>query len=159
MSVATLDRVVPSYKFLIDHDKYKRFKDYRGQHLIVYFYPKDNTPGCSNQAQDFTKAIKKFTKLNTVILGVSRDSLTSHDKFKAKFNIPYDLIADEDETLCQAFDVIKLKNMYGKKVMGIERSTFHIDENGKLRKAWRKVKVKDHIKELLAYLDEINVNK
>jgi peroxiredoxin Q/BCP len=129
----------------------KTFKlsSYKGQFVVIYFYPKDNTPGCTLEGQDFRDSIEKFTALNTVIVGISRDSLRTHENFKCKQQFPFDLLSDEDETLCQLFDVIKMKNMYGKQVRGIERSTFLIDPQGTLICEWRKVKVKNHINEIL----------
>ena len=125
---------------------------YRGSWLVLYFYPKDATPGCTIEGCDFRDKEKEFSFLNANILGVSRDSLSSHEKFKAKQNFPFDLISDSDETLCQAFDVIKMKSMYGKQVMGIERSTFIINPNGVLCHVWRKVRVKDHVEDVLRTL-------
>ena len=121
----------------------------KGKNIVIYFYPKDSTPGCTLEGQDFRDNIRKFSSRNTRILGVSRDSLSSHEKFKEKQKFNFDLISDEDEKLCSIFDVIKEKNMYGKKHMGIERSTFLIDEKGILRNEWRKVKVKGHVEEVL----------
>ena len=120
-----------------------------GINIVVYFYPKDNTPGCTKESENFRDNAEKFSKLNTIILGVSRDSIKSHENFKSKLNFSFDLLSDSDEKLCQQFDVIKEKNMYGKKVMGIERSTFLIDEKGVLRNEWRKVKVDGHVAEVL----------
>ena len=121
----------------------------KGSKLIVYFYPKDNTPGCTTEGQNFRDCFEQFTALNTVIFGVSRDSLKTHENFKIKQGFPFELISDPDEQLCQHFDVIKEKNMYGKKYMGIERSTFLFDETGKLIQQWRKVRVKGHVDEVL----------
>ncbi len=126
-----------------------KLADFKGQKLVIYFHPKDNTPGCTTEGQDFQDAYSKFKRANTVIFGVSRDSLSSHLKFKEKFNFKCELISDPEEELCKLFDVIKMKNMYGKKVRGIERSTFLIDEKGVLRQEWRKVRVKDHVDEVL----------
>jgi len=123
--------------------------DFHGKQLVIYFYPKDNTPGCTTESQGFAEHYPAFQDCNTAILGVSRDSLKSHDNFRAKYDLPFDLLSDSDEALCQYFDVIKEKNMYGRKVMGIERSTFLIDSNGKLRQEWRKVKVPGHVEEVL----------
>jgi peroxiredoxin Q/BCP len=117
--------------------------------VVVYFYPKDNTPGCTTESCDFGSLHEKFKKKNTVILGVSRDTLASHEKFKAKFEFPFDLLSDADEKLCRLFDVIREKNIYGKKVLGIERSTFLIDTEGRLQREWRKVSVKGHAAEVL----------
>ena len=125
-------------------------KDYAGKKVVLYFYPKDSTPGCTTEGQDFRDAKGRFTRANTVILGVSRDSLRSHHNFKTKQKFNFELISDSEEELCKQFDVIKMKNMYGKKVRGIERSTFLIDEKGVLRQEWRKVKVANHVEEVLA---------
>ena len=123
--------------------------DFAGQHIVLYFYPKDNTSGCTQEGQDFKALHKNFSKLNAVVLGVSRDSIKSHEKFKAKYEFPFDLISDPEEVLCNAFDVMKEKSMYGKKYFGIERSTFLIDNTGKVFQDWRKVSVKDHVNEIL----------
>ncbi len=122
------------------------FKDYQGQKVVIYFYPKDDTPGCTCEGEDFRDNDKAFQKANTVIFGVSRDALTSHEKFKTKFEFPFILISDPEEILCAHFEVMKDKNMYGKKVRGIDRSTFLFDEAGKLLQEWRKVKVEGHVK-------------
>lgn len=121
----------------------------KGRNVVIYFYPKDNTPGCTLEGQNFRDQHAEFAKFNTVILGVSRDNLGSHEKFKKEQNFSFDLLSDTDEVLSKLFDVIKLKNMYGKEVMGIERSTFVIDMQGVLRKEWRKVKVEGHVAEVL----------
>ena len=121
----------------------------KGSNIVLYFYPKDSTPGCTTEGQNFRDNYDAFRALDTHIFGVSRDSLKSHENFKAKQSFPFELISDPEETLCQLFDVIKEKNMYGRKYMGIERSTFLIDKNGVLRNEWRKVKVKVHVDEVL----------
>jgi peroxiredoxin Q/BCP len=131
-------------------DKTLSLKDFKGSKLVVYFYPKDSTPGCTLEGQDFRDRHASFRKANTVILGVSRDSLKSHENFCAKQKFPFDLLSDSEEVLCKQFDVIREKNMYGRKVMGIERSTFLIDGDGILRQEWRKVRVKGHVDEVLA---------
>ena len=131
-------------------DKTISLKDLTGKKVVLYFYPKDSTPGCTTEGQNFRDAKAKFSRLNTVIFGVSRDSMKRHENFKAKQNFNFDLLSDEVESLCQQFDVIKLKKLYGKEYMGIERSTFLIDENGKLLEEWRGVKVKGHVDEVLA---------
>ena len=123
-----------------------------GKNLILYFYPKDSTPGCTNESIDFKDNYDIFQKLNTEIFGISRDSLKSHEKFKAKYSFPFELLSDADEIACDLFDVIKMKNMYGKKVRGIERSTFLINTEGKLINEWRGVKVNGHIQELIEFL-------
>ena len=131
-------------------------KDQVGSYLVMFFYPKDNTPGCTQEGLDFSNNLAKFKKLNTKIYGVSRDSIKSHDNFKNKYKYKFDLISDPDEYLCNLFDVIKEKNMYGKKYMGIERSTFIIDPKGTLIKEWRKVKVNGHSDEVLQYIKNLN---
>jgi len=149
MSGPQMNRVVGDFKAEITGDKTVSLKELRGKNVVIYFYPKDATPGCTQEGQDFRDLHAKFKRANTVIFGVSKDSLASHEKFKEKQSFPFDLIADTEEKLCQKFDVIKEKNMYGKKYMGIERSTFLIDADGKLRGEWRKVKVKGHAEEVL----------
>lgn len=124
--------------------------DLAGQQVVLYFYPKDNTPGCTTESQDFRDLHEQFTAANTIILGVSRDTLRVHENFKAKHGFPFELISDSEEILCKQFDVIKLKKLYGKEHLGIERSTFLIDSNGVLRQEWRKVKVAGHAAEVLA---------
>ena len=131
-------------------------KDQLGSYIVMFFYPKDNTPGCTQEGLDFSNNFTKFKKLNTKIYGISRDSLKSHDSFKNKYKYKFDLISDPDEHLCNLFDVIKEKNMYGKKYMGIERSTFIINPKGVLIREWRKVKVKDHSDEVLQYIKNLN---
>jgi peroxiredoxin Q/BCP len=120
-----------------------------GKNLVLYFYPKDATPGCTIEAGNFRDLIDDFTKANTIVIGVSRDSLKSHESFKSKYDLPFELISDTDETLCQIFGVIKMKNMYGKIVQGIERSTFVFDSKGVLRHEWRGLKVAGHVEEVL----------
>jgi len=129
-----------------------KLNDYKGQNVILYFYPRDNTPGCTTESNDFAAHYAKFKKHNTVIFGISRDTLKSHEKFKEKYNFPFELIADPEEEICHLFNVMRDKNMYGKKVRGIERSTFVIDTNGKLIHEWRKVKVPGHVEEVLAFV-------
>ena len=128
--------------------------DYKGKAVILYFYPKDSTPGCTTQANEFSGLKDEFAKLGVQIFGVSRDSIKSHERFTEKQEINFTLLSDPDEKLCQHFDVIKEKNMYGKKVMGIERSTFVIDANGELLKEWRKVKVAGHVDDVLAFVQQ-----
>lgn len=131
-------------------------KDYKGKKIILYFYPKDSTPGCTIEGDDFTKLSKKFDKLGVSIFGISRDSLKSHQNFKEKQKFCFDLLVDSDEVACKIFDVIQEKNMYGKKIMGIERSTFVIDKNSKILKQWRKVKVKGHAQEVLEFVESLS---
>lgn len=126
--------------------------DYRGKNLVLYFYPKDNTPGCTTEGMQFRDLHPQFQGANTEIFGISRDSLKSHENFKGKLGMPFELISDPDETLCTMFDVMKMKNMYGKQVRGVERSTFVIDGAGKVVKEWRGVKVPAHVDEVLAFI-------
>ncbi len=150
MSTVTIGKSVPNFSLTATGGKSVDLKGLRGSNVVVYFYPRDSTPGCTTEGCDFGSLHEKFRRKNTVILGVSRDSLASHEKFKAKFEFPFDLLSDGDETLCRLFDVIREKNMYGKKVLGVERSTFLIDAEGKLRTEWRKVSVKGHAELVLA---------
>ncbi len=149
MSTVKPNRKVKSLKAPMTSDKNFELKDYADKQVVIYFYPKDATPGCTTEGQEFRDAKGKFTRANTIIFGVSKDSLASHEKFKTKHKFNFDLISDEDEKLCAYFDVIKEKNMYGKKYMGIERSTFLIGADGKLKQEWRKVRVKGHVQEVL----------
>ena len=132
----------------------KTFKlsDYIGKTLVIYFYPKDNTPGCTTQGMQFRDSYADFQAANAEIVGVSRDSLKSHENFKAKFSFPFELLADTEELACGIFGVMKMKNMYGKQVRGVERSTFVIDKNGVLVKEWRGVKVDGHALEVLNFV-------
>ena len=138
----------PDFKLVGSDKKEHKLSDYINKKVILYFYPKDNTPGCSREAQDFKESIKDFTDNNTVIIGISRDSLKSHDKFIEKYDLPFLLLSDEDEVVCNLYGVLKEKNMFGKKCFGIERSTFLIDEKGIITKIYRKVKVAGHIDDL-----------
>lgn len=147
--MVTVGKKINNFKVNATGNKTISLSDYKGKKLVLYFYPKDSTPGCTTEGQDFRDAKGRFTRQNTVILGVSRDSVKSHENFSKKQKFNFDLLSDADEELCKQFDVIKMKNMYGKKVRGIERSTFLIDENGKLQHEWRKVKVKDHVEAVL----------
>ncbi|NNM79237.1 MAG: peroxiredoxin [Gallionella sp.] len=128
----------------------------RGKHLVIYFYPKDNTPGCTTEAQQFRDLYPAFRAANCEVVGISRDSLKSHANFKAKFGLPFELLADTDETVCALFGVMKLKNMYGKQVRGIERSTFVFDKAGVLRQEWRGVKVPEHAQQVLDFVQSLN---
>ncbi len=149
MATVTLGKAVPDFALPATGEQTIRLSDLKGSHVVVYFYPKDSTPGCTVEGQNFRDLHAKFKRAKTVILGVSRDSLKSHENFKSKQEFPFDLLSDADEELCKLFDVIKPKNMYGKQVMGIERSTFLIDAAGLLRREWRKVKVDGHAEEVL----------
>jgi len=132
-----------------------RLADQRGRTVVLYFYPKDNTPGCTTEGLEFAAAEPKFRKANAMIVGASRDSVRSHEGFKTKMGFPFELISDTDEALCSLFEVIKMKNMYGKQVRGIERSTFVIDAEGRLRKAWRGVKVPGHVEDVLSFVKSL----
>jgi thioredoxin-dependent peroxiredoxin len=155
MSTATLGKRVPAFTLPATGDQNIKLADLKGTIVVLYFYPKDSTPGCTREGQDFRDQYSKFRRNGAAVLGVSRDSVRSHENFKAKQNFPFDLLSDEDETLCSMFDVIKMKNMYGKQVRGIERSTFLIDAGGVLRREWRKVKVDGHVDEVLAAVKEL----
>lgn len=151
MMTPTEGASVPDFTALMTSGKTFRLSDFYGkQAIVLYFYPKDSTPGCTTEGLDFSATYADFQAAGVVVFGISRDSLKSHEKFKTKQGFPFELIADPEEQICQLFDVIKLKNMYGKQVRGIERSTFLIDPQGKLRQAWRKVTVKGHVAEVLA---------
>jgi len=150
MAQATLNKKVPAFTLPATGDQTISLKDLKGQNVVIYFYPRDSTPGCTREGQDFRDNHSKFKRAKTVVLGVSRDSMRSHENFKAKQAFPFELLSDQEEVLCGIFDVIKEKNMYGKKVMGIERSTFLIDHKGVLRHEWRKIKVDGHVDEVLA---------
>jgi peroxiredoxin Q/BCP len=149
MSAPALNNVVPDFTCAATGDRSVQLKSLRGKKVVLYFYPKDSTPGCTAEGQDFRDLYAGFKRAGAVILGVSRDSLGSHEKFKEKLKLPFDLLSDPDEKLCRLFDVIREKSLYGRKFMGVERSTFLIDENGKLREEWRRVKVKGHAEAVL----------
>ena len=150
MSTVELNKKVPNFELPATGEQSIKLSQLKGSKVVIYFYPKDSTPGCTTEGQNFRDNHAKFKRAGAVILGVSRDSIKSHENFKAKQEFPFELLSDKEEVLCQLFDVIKEKNMYGKKVMGIERSTFLIDEKGVLRHEWRKVKVPGHVDEVLA---------
>lgn len=150
MSSVEVNKPVPDFEAAATGDQTIRLADLRGKNVIIYFYPKDNTPGCTTEGQDFRDNMKAFAELDTEIFGVSRDGLRAHENFRKKFEFPFHLISDKDEALCELFDVIKLKKLYGKEYMGIDRSTFLIDQDGVLRKEWRGVKVPGHVEEVLA---------
>jgi peroxiredoxin Q/BCP len=156
MPPVTVDKPVPDVELLLTGDRPARLADYRGRPLVLYFYPKASTPGCTQEGLDFSAAINKFRRQSCVILGASRDSLKAQENFKTKQGFPFDLVADKDETLCNAFGVIKLKSMYGRQVRGIERSTFLIDADGVLRHEWRGVKVKGHVEDVLDAVKSLN---
>ncbi|MEQ1816739.1 MAG: peroxiredoxin [Nitrosomonas sp.] len=147
-----LDHVVSDFVLPSTGDKEFSLAANVGKNVVIYFYPKDDTPSCTTEGQDFRDHWQAFTEKNCVIIGVSRDSITSHEDFKGKMQFPFDLLSDEDEKVCVLFDVFKMKNMYGKQVIGIERSTFVIDTKGILRKEWRGVKVPGHVQEVLDFV-------
>ncbi|WP_426150024.1 peroxiredoxin [Pseudomonas sp. DC3000-4b1] len=149
MAVA-LDQPVPDFTAQATSGQAITLAGLRGRKLVLYFYPKDSTPGCTTQGQGFRDLHDSFEAANTVVLGVSRDGMKSHENFKAKQGFTFELISDKDETLCQLFDVIKLKKLYGKEYLGVDRSTFLIDAQGVLRREWRGVKVPGHVQEVLA---------
>lgn len=155
MSIALGDPL-PAFDAILDGGRTVRSSDFQGQFLVLYFYPKDHTPGCTQESQEFRDHANEINELGAVILGISRDSASSHEKFKAKHELPFDLISDSDETICTLFDVIKMKNMYGKQVRGIQRSTFLFDRNGLLAHAWRKVTVKGHVEQVVATLRSLS---
>jgi peroxiredoxin Q/BCP len=147
----TIGQPAPAFTIATDEGE-KSLSDYKGKRLVLYFYPKDDTSGCTSEAHQFRDQLAGFTQANAAILGVSKDSVASHVKFRAKHALPFPLAADTEGTLCEAYGVWKEKSMYGKKYMGIERSTFLIDETGVVVKEWRKVKVTDHAKAILEAL-------
>ncbi|SET69848.1 peroxiredoxin Q/BCP [Marinobacter segnicrescens] len=150
MAKPELDQIVQDFEAPATGDQTIRLSDFRDSHnVVIYFYPKDNTPGCTSEGQDFRDLHDQFQAHDTVIFGVSRDGLKAHENFRAKYEFPFHLICDKDESVCGLFDVIKLKKLYGKEYMGIDRSTFLIDKEGRLRKEWRGVKVKGHAQEVL----------
>ncbi|KHF24140.1 peroxiredoxin [Solemya velum gill symbiont] len=151
-----LNKKVPDIKLLLTGDKETHLSDYAGKNIVIYFYPKASTPGCTQEGLDFKEAINKFRRQSCVILGASRDSLKAQEKFKTKQEFPFELISDTEEALCNLFGVMKMKNMYGKQVRGIERSTFIIDKKGKLHHEWRGVKVKGHVDEVLEVVKQLN---
>ena len=146
---------IPDIELTATGGRTVKLSDYRGRNLVLYFYPKASTPGCTQEGQAFRDAAESFAAAHTVILGASRDGLKAQEGFKAKQDFPFDLLSDTDETLCRAFDVIKLKKMYGRESLGVERSTFLIDAQGVLRREWRAVKVKGHVDEVLAAAREL----
>jgi thioredoxin-dependent peroxiredoxin len=149
MSIAETGKKVPSFKLPATSGKQLGLADFKGRKLVLFFYPKDDTPGCTTEGQGFRDHYAAFQAAGAEIVGVSRDSVASHEKFKAKYEFPFELLSDADESLCTTFNVMREKNMYGRKVMGVERSTFLIDQQGVLRTEWRKVKVPGHVEEVL----------
>jgi peroxiredoxin Q/BCP len=149
MSKVSVGKKISAFTAEATNDTKVSTRNLKGQPYVLYFYPRDNTPGCTVESQNFRDQYQKFKRRKIAVFGVSRDNLRSHERFKEKYGFPFELIADPDETLCGIFDVVKDKNMYGKKVRGIERSTFLIDAEGVLRQEWRKVKIDGHVEEVL----------
>lgn len=147
-----LGKPVPDFSLASTGGSTFRLSSTRGKKLVLYFYPKDNTPGCTTQGADFRDRHKDFRRAGCEVFGISRDALKSHENFKSKMKIPFELLSDPDEAVCSQFGVMKQKNMYGKKVRGIERSTFAIDEDGVLAREWRGVKVSGHVEEVLNFV-------
>ena len=152
MENMNLNNKVPNFELEGTNNLSFNLANFIGKYIVIYFYPKDSTPGCTNEGIDFKENISKFKKLNAEIFGVSRDTIKSHENFKAKYNFPFELLSDSEEIACNLFGVIKMKNMYGKKIRGIERSTFLISPEGNLINEWRGVKVNGHIEEILEVL-------
>lgn len=155
MSAPQIGETTPDIELPATGDQSIKLSDFRGKRLVLYFYPKASTPGCAQEGRDFRDAIEAFRALNCEILGASRDGVKAQTNFKTKQEFPFDLLSDKGEELCKLFDVIKLKKLYGKESLGIERSTFLIDEEGILRREWRKVKVKGHVEEVLEAAREL----
>ena len=155
MSKSLLGKKSPKFKAECTRNKILSNDDFIGKNLVIYFYPKDSTPGCTTEGQEFRDQYKIFKKYNTDIIGVSRDSIKSHENFKLKQSFPFELLSDPDEKVCKAFDVMKLKSMYGKEYVGVDRSTFIINEKGEVVREWRSVKVKGHVDEVLEAVKEL----
>jgi peroxiredoxin Q/BCP len=155
MSTVEVGKPVADFTVAANGVKSIRLSELKGKNVVLYFYPKADTPGCTREGEGFRDHHSEFAALDTVILGASRDSVRAQDNFRNKYEFPFDLIADQDETLCRHFDVIKLKKMYGRESMGVERSTFLIDKKGVLQREWRKVKVPGHVEDVLQAVKEI----
>lgn len=155
MSPPAIGEPAPDFELPATGDQTLSLADFKGSNVVLYFYPKDSTPGCTREGQDFRDNIARFEDLDTVILGASRDGIKAHENFKAKQSFPFELLSDKEETLCKAYDVIKLKKMYGRESLGVERSTFLIDKQGVLRREWRKVKVAGHVDQVLEAVSEL----
>ena len=149
MSKLEINHVVPNFSLPGTSETNFSLNNFLGKLIVLYFYPRDSTPGCTNEGIDFTNLYQDFKNKNVEIFGISRDTIKSHEKFKEKYNFPFELLSDSEEIACELFDVIKMKNMYGKQVQGIERSTFLIDSKGMLIKEWRGLKVPGHAEEVL----------
>lgn len=149
MTKPAVGKKAPDFELPATRDQHVRLSQLKGSNVVLYFYPKDSTPGCTLEGQDFRDSHAKFKRRNTLVFGISRDSLKSHENFRSKQKFPFELLSDADEKVCRLYDVIREKNMYGRKVLGIERSTFLIDSKGNLAREWRKVSVKGHVNEVL----------
>jgi peroxiredoxin Q/BCP len=147
--------IAPNFKLPITEDKNFQLSDYKGKNIVLYFYPKDDTPGCTLEAKDFAINQDKFKALDTIVIGISKDSLKSHDKFKGKYCLPFELASDENDSVCEQYGVWVKKSMYGKEYMGIERTTILIDRQGKIVKLWLKVKVEGHVAEVLQAVKDL----
>jgi len=156
MSTPELNKPAPAFDLPATGERNISLASLKGSKVVLYFYPRDATPGCTTESQNFRDAIEAFTAAGAVVLGVSQDSIKSHEKFKAKQEMPFELLSDEEGGMCRDYDVVKLKKMYGKEFEGIERSTFLIDEKGVLRQEWRKVKVPGHVDEVLAAVQALD---
>ncbi len=159
MSKVETGNTVPDFTATATSEEQVQLSALKGSNIVIYFYPKDSTPGCTTEGQDFRDNFQAFSDLNTRIYGVSRDKMRSHENFKAKQSFPFELISDPDEELCKLFDVIRLKKLYGKEHLGVERSTFLIDREGVLQKEWRKVKVKGHVEEVLTAVQALEAGQ
>ncbi|OUR74578.1 peroxiredoxin [Methylophaga sp. 41_12_T18] len=155
MSKVELDHPVPDFELPSTGDSTFRLSEQLGKNIVIYFYPKDNTPGCTLEGQNFRDNIEQFNQLNTIIIGISRDTVRVHENFKAKQAFPFDLLSDKEELACKLFDVLHLKKNYGREYMGIVRSTFLINDQGILVNEWRKVKVKEHLDEVLEAVSQL----
>ena len=155
MSKSLIGKNCPKFKAECTSNKILSNDDFVGKNLVIYFYPKDSTPGCTTEGQEFRDQYKIFKKFNTDIIGVSRDTIKSHENFKLKQSFPFELLSDPDEKVCKAFGVMKLKSMYGREYIGVDRSTFIINDKGKVVREWRSVKVKGHVDEVLEAVKEL----
>ena len=155
MSELAIGDTAPDFTLPTDGGGEIALSSFKGQKVIIYFYPKDNTPGCTTESCEFNEALPNFEKLNTAIIGISKDSVKKHDNFKAKYGFQFPLASDENSDTCERYGVWKEKNMYGKKFWGIERSTFLIEENGKIEAIWNKVKVKGHVEAVQAEIEKL----
>ena len=153
--ISSVNLLIPDFTISATNQLESKLSNFSGKNLVFFFYPKDNTPVCASEAKAFRDHFEAFNQLDTIIFGVSRDNLASHERFKTRLELPFELISDQSEELCNYFDVIKMKTFFGKKVRGIVRSTFVIDKNRILRHAWRKVKVSGHIEEVITAVNQL----